>query len=60
MSDTIIQQLTESFMRFPGIGPRQARRFVYYLLHSPPGLTNQLLSQIEQLRRDDGAFRDVG
>lgn len=52
MSDTIIQQLTESFMRFPGIGPRQARRFVYYLLHAPPSITSQLLSQIQSLQRE--------
>jgi recombination protein RecR len=28
-----IEKLTEIFSKFPGIGPRQARRFVYYLLH---------------------------
>jgi recombination protein RecR len=27
-----IQKLTEYFADFPGIGPRQAKRFVYYLL----------------------------
>ena len=27
-----IHELTELFRRFPGIGPRQARRFVYFLL----------------------------
>ncbi len=27
-----IQKLTEYFAEFPGIGPRQAKRFVYYLL----------------------------
>ncbi len=27
-----IQKLTDYFAEFPGIGPRQARRFVYYLL----------------------------
>ncbi|MCI0542181.1 toprim domain-containing protein [bacterium] len=27
-----IQTLAEYFSRFPGIGPRQAKRFVYYLL----------------------------
>lgn len=52
MPDTIIQKLTESFMRFPGIGPRQAKRFVYYLLHASPGVTQQLLQQIEELRRE--------
>lgn len=52
MSNTIIQRLTESFMRFPGIGPRQAKRFVYYLLHTSPGVTQQLVQQIEELRRE--------
>lgn len=52
MSDTTIQKLVESFMRFPGIGPRQARRFVYYLLHAPSGITDQLLRQITELRRE--------
>ena len=27
-----IDKLTEIFRQFPGIGPRQAKRFVYYLL----------------------------
>ena len=31
MANTI-QKLTEAFARFPGIGPRQAKRFVYHLL----------------------------
>ena len=29
---TSIEKLAEVFTRFPGIGPRQARRFVYHLL----------------------------
>lgn len=51
MGDAIIQKLTESFLRFPGIGPRQAKRFVYYLLHASPGVTDQLLRQIEELKQ---------
>lgn len=31
MSDEI-QKLVEEFSRFPGVGPRQAKRFAYYLL----------------------------
>lgn len=30
-----IEELTRALARFPGIGPRQAKRFVYYLLASP-------------------------
>ena len=40
MSD--IEKLTELFMRFPGIGPRQARRFVYFLLQQDDGYRNAL------------------
>lgn len=31
-----IEDLTQAFTRFPGIGPRQAKRFVYHLLSVPP------------------------
>jgi recombination protein RecR len=30
-----IEELSRAFERFPGIGPRQARRFVYHLLSLP-------------------------
>jgi len=36
MSNTI-DELAEAFARLPGIGPRQAKRFVYYLLAAPAG-----------------------
>src|SRR3989344_5276273 len=45
-----IDRLTQSFLKFPGIGPRQAKRFVYYLLHVNQGAVSELLSQIEKLR----------
>lgn len=51
MSDSLMQELAESFQRFPGIGPRQAKRFVYYLLHASDGAANKLLEQIVKLRR---------
>jgi len=35
MSDRI-EDLSRAFERFPGIGPRQAKRFVYHLLSVPP------------------------
>lgn len=52
MTDSLLEELTENFMRFPGIGPRQARRFVYYLMHAPPGVVERLLRQIEELRQN--------
>lgn len=30
-----IEELTQAFTRFPGIGPRQAKRFVFHLLAAP-------------------------
>ncbi|MEA1929422.1 MAG: toprim domain-containing protein [Patescibacteria group bacterium] len=50
MADSIIDRLTQSFLKFPGIGPRQARRFVYYLLRTNHGNARELARQIEELR----------
>ena len=36
MTPEIIQQLTNHFATLPGIGPRQATRFVYFLLRQSP------------------------
>lgn len=37
-----IDKLTRVFTKFPGIGPRQAKRFVYYLLHDGGSVTHEL------------------
>lgn len=47
-----INQLTDLFKKFPGIGPRQARRFVYYLLTTDQDLLNQLSEKIKNLQKD--------
>ncbi|MES2203542.1 MAG: toprim domain-containing protein [Patescibacteria group bacterium] len=47
-----IDKLTELFERFPGIGPRQARRFVQYLLTSPQALRADLADTIKNLGAD--------
>jgi len=44
-----LDQLTESFKRFPGIGSRQARRFAYFLLNNPEGFRADLARQIAGL-----------
>jgi len=44
-----IDRLTELFEKFPGIGPRQARRFVQYLLATSPSTRNDLAEQIKAL-----------
>lgn len=43
-------RLTELFMRFPGIGPKQARRFVYFLLREHSHYKEQLIKALEELK----------
>jgi len=43
-------RLTELFMRFPGIGPKQAKRFVYYLLREHSHFKEQLIKALEELK----------
>jgi recombination protein RecR len=45
-----LHRLEEIFARFPGIGPRQARRFVYYLLNKSPASIKELTSLIEEVK----------
>ncbi|MEK7612884.1 MAG: toprim domain-containing protein [Patescibacteria group bacterium] len=44
-----IDRLTNLFERFPGIGPRQARRFVQYLLATQSGNRLELADLIKKL-----------
>lgn len=41
-----VDELARAFERFPGIGPRQARRFVYYLLAAQQGDRGRLAELI--------------
>lgn len=43
-------RLTELFMRFPGIGPKQAKRFVYFLLREHSFYKEQLIKALEELK----------
>lgn len=47
---TPLQKLTELFKKFPGIGPRQAGRFVYYILRQNPSYAEELSEAIVDLR----------
>lgn len=47
-----IEKLTQIFSQFPGIGPRQARRFVYYLLTRNNGTLQELSKNILDLKND--------
>lgn len=44
-----IERLTTLFGRFPGIGPRQAGRFVQYLLRANPTLRRELIESVKAL-----------
>lgn len=44
------QKLIELFKEFPGIGPRQAKRFVYFLLNKNPGYASDLSTLIKEVR----------
>jgi len=56
-----ITKLTEYFEMFPGIGPRQAKRFVYFLLSRDGHFLEELSRHIEGLREAravcDSCFR---
>jgi len=45
-----IDKLTEYFKEFPGIGERQAKRFVYFLLHKNPIYVKELGDKILDLK----------
>ena len=44
-----LQRLTDIFEHFPGIGPRQAARFVQVLLRSSPTLRRELMESLGEL-----------
>lgn len=48
MSDAI-ERLIAVFERFPGIGPRQAQRFVQFLLRGSPASRRELMEAIQSL-----------
>lgn len=47
-----VEELSHAFERFPGIGPRQAKRFVYYLLARTQGDRSKLSELISRLSED--------
>ena len=48
----IIDKLAEIFKEFPGIGERQARRFVYFLMSRTPAYNENLSSLILDLKKE--------
>ena len=56
-----IEELTNLFIKFPGIGRRQAKRFAYFIIQSNSGfstkLANQILSAQKNIKRDPISFQ---
>ncbi len=44
--------LTEYFRRFPGIGPRQAKRFVYFLLTQDAVTLENFVAKVAELKKE--------
>lgn len=47
-----IEELTQAFTRFPGIGPRQAKRFVFHLLSVPANDRTKMAELLLALAKD--------
>ncbi len=45
-------KLCELFRKFPGIGPRQAKRFAFFLLTAEKSYCAELARRIEEMRRE--------
>ncbi|MBP6858400.1 MAG: recombination protein RecR [Candidatus Pacebacteria bacterium] len=46
-----LHRLEELFAKFPGIGPRQAKRFVYYLLNKSPSYLREFTDLIQEVKK---------
>ena len=49
---TSLDKLVELFRQFPGIGPRQARRFAYFLLARDSAYVRSLSELINEVKKD--------
>jgi recombination protein RecR len=54
----IIDKLTEVFKEFPGIGERQAKRFVYFLMSRSPSYSENLSKLVLELKKDIAQCRE--
>lgn len=52
-----LNRLAELFSKFPGIGARQARRFVFFLLGADKVFLMELLMSVEALQKEWGQCR---
>lgn len=54
----VIDKLTEIFKEFPGIGERQARRFVYFLMRRNPAYADNLIELIKELKKETAQCKE--
>jgi recombination protein RecR len=47
-----VRQLTETFEKLPGVGPKSAQRLVFYLLHNPEYQLQEFADRLLALKRD--------
>lgn len=47
-----VRQLTETFEKLPGVGPKSAQRLVFYLLHNPEHQLQEFADRLVALKRD--------
>lgn len=47
-----LNKLTKIFCDFPGIGPRQAKRFVYFLLTRSDNYLNDLINLVSEIKKE--------
>ncbi len=53
-----IEKLVRLFSEFPGIGPKQARRFVYFLIRKNQSYIEEFKSEISQLKSEIQSCND--
>lgn len=45
------EKLVEIFREFPGIGPRQARRFAYFVISKPAGFSDEISTLLKEVKK---------
>src|SRR5690348_10643589 len=54
---TALQEVIEALGSLPGVGPRSAERYAYFLLKNPPDITVRLGDSLQKLHDNVGYCR---
>jgi len=52
MSSSLLEKLVEAFIEFPGIGPRQAKRFAYFLSEADDNFVKELGELMLEIKKE--------